>query len=96
MTKLDLIKQKKESILKIAKEYGIFNIRIFGSVARKEETSKSDIDFLIDLEPGRSAFDMGGFLIDMQDMLHCRVDLVTEKGMNPRIKAYILKDVVNL
>ena len=96
MAKLDQIRLKKESIVNIAKKYGISNIRIFGSVARKEETSKSDVDFLIDLEPGRSAFDMGGFLIDIQDMLNCRVDLVTEKGINPRIKEYILKDLVNL
>ena len=96
MKKLELVRSKKEKIVDIAATYGISNIRTFGSVARDEDTYASDLDLLIDLAPGRSALELGGFLVDLEELLHCRVDLVTEKGLNPLIKENVLKEVVNL
>ncbi len=61
------------------------NIRVFGSVARGEADSKSDIDLLVDLEPGRSLFDLGGLLMDLQDLLGHKVDVVTERGLRERV-----------
>ena len=96
MTKLESIKSKKEEILKISKIHGAISIRVFGSVARGDENPSSDVDFLVTLEPGRSAFDLGGLLMDLEDLLHCRVDLVTEKGLNPLIKAIVLREAINI
>jgi predicted nucleotidyltransferase len=66
MTPLEKIKAHRQEILDIAKKYGASNIRIFGSVARGEARPDSDYDFLIELEPGRSAFEIGGLLMDLQ------------------------------
>ncbi len=56
----ELLQEKREDILRIATKRGASNVRVFGSVARGEAYSKSDIDLLVDLEPGRSLFDLGG------------------------------------
>ena len=69
---------KKKDILRIAAKHGARNIRIFGSVARGEARSDSDVDFLVDMEPGRTLFDMGGLLMDLRDLLGLEVDVVTE------------------
>lgn len=69
---------------------------MFGSVARGEVFPDSDVDFLVDMEPGRSLFDLGGPLMDLQDLLGCRVDVVTEKGLRPRIRDRVLGEAVLL
>jgi uncharacterized protein len=63
------------------------NVRIFGSVARREANEQSDIDFLVDLEAGRSLFDLGGLLVDLEELLGYPVDIVTEKGLRDRIRS---------
>jgi len=92
----ELLSQKRLDILHLAEKYGAHNVRVFGSVARGEADERSDIDFLVDMEPGRSLFDMGGFLMDLRDLLGCEVDVVTMKGLKPGIRNRILKDVVVL
>lgn len=91
-----LIKQKREEILHIAERYGGRNVRVFGSVARGEADEQSDIDFLVDMEPGRSLLDLGGLLMDLQEALGCNVDIVTERGLKPRIRERVLKEAIEL
>ncbi len=90
----DLLREKREDILRLAKEYGAYNVRIFGSIARGEADEKSDIDLLVDMEEGRTLFDLGGLLMDLQEMLHCKVDVATEKILRDRIKERVLKDAI--
>jgi predicted nucleotidyltransferase len=90
------LQQKRDDILRLAARYGARNVRIFGSVARGEARPDSDIDFLVDLEDGRSLLDLGGLLMDLQDLLHCKVDVVTEKGLRSRIRARVLQEAVSL
>ena len=71
-------------------------MRVFGSVARGESDEKSDIDLLVDMEKGRSLLDMGGLLMDLQDMLGHDVDLVTEHGLRERMRDSVLKDAIPL
>ncbi len=92
----ELLHEKREDILRIATKRGASNIRVFGSVARGEADSKSDIDLLVDLEPGRSLFDLGGLLMDLQDLLGHKVDIVTERGLRERIREHVLKEAVPL
>lgn len=92
----ELIKTKREEILRTATKYGAYNVRVFGSVARGEADEKSDIDLLVDMEPGRSLFDLGGLLTDLEDLLGCNVDVVTEKGLRDRIRERVLKEAVVL
>ncbi len=91
-----LSKEKREEILHIAAKHGAHNVRVFGSVARGEADTESDLDLLVEMEPSRSLLDMGGLLMDLQDLVGCRVDIVTEKGLGERIRDRVLKDAVPL
>jgi hypothetical protein len=92
----ELIKEKREEILGLAAKHGARNVRVFGSVARDEADAESDLDVLVDLEPGRSLLDLGGLLVDLQDLLGREVDVVTEKGLRARIRERVLKEAVTL
>lgn len=96
MDKSDLLREKRAEILCTAAEHGAYNVRIFGSVARGEADDASDLDFLVDMEPGRSLLDLGGLLMDLQDLLGCSVDVVTEKGLRKRIREQVLREAVAL
>ncbi|MFN0123732.1 MAG: nucleotidyltransferase family protein [Blastocatellia bacterium] len=87
---------KREEVLRIAARHGACNVRIFGSVARGEEDQESDLDVLVDMEPGRSLFDLGGFLTELQELFGGRVDVVTEQGLRPRIRERVLREAVPL
>jgi hypothetical protein len=87
-----ILKQKREDILKIASRYGAKKIRIFGSAVRGEDRPDSDVDFLVDLEEGRSLMDLGGLLMDLQKLIGRNVDIVTEKGLHWYIKDQILRE----
>lgn len=92
----ELLEEKREDILRIAAKRGAYNVRVFGSVARGQDDSKSDIDLLVDLEPGRSLFDLGGLLMDLQELLDHKVDVVTERGLRERIRERVLKEAIPL
>ena len=92
----DLIHLKRNEIFEIAGRYGARQIYIFGSVARNEAHPGSDIDFLVELEPGRSLFDLGGMLYDLRELLGVEVDVVTPKGLRPRIKDEVIREAIPL
>jgi len=92
----ELLQEKRGDILRIAAKRGATNLRIFGSVARGEADLESDIDILVDLEPGRSLFDLGGLLMDLQDLLGRKVDVVTERGLRERIREHVLREAIPL
>ena len=88
--------EKREAILATATKYGAYNVRIFGSVARGEADSESDVDFLVEMEAERNLFDLGGLLMELQALLDCPVDIVTEKGLRQRIRDRILSEAIPL
>lgn len=93
MAPLDpILMAKRQEILALAEKRGARNVRIFGSVARGEARADSDIDFLVDLEPGRSVLDLGGLLMDLRSLLGREVDLVTEAGLRSRLRPAILAE----
>jgi uncharacterized protein len=92
----ELLRAKREQILLLAEQHGASNVRIFGSVARGEATGHSDVDVLVDLQPGRSLFDLGAFLEDLKVLLDCPVDVVTERGLRARIRERVLQEAVAL
>lgn len=96
MTIYELLQANRERILQTASQYGAYNVRIFGSVARGEADASSDVDFLVEMEPGRSLFDLGGLLMDLQELLNCKVDIVTEKGLRERIRERVLREAISL
>ena len=88
----EIIADKKEQILTLAAKYGASNVRVFGSVANGTANAGSDIDFLLDMEKGRSLFDMGGLLMDLQELFGRKVDIVTENGLHWYIKNRIISE----
>jgi len=88
-----LLKDKREAIIAIAAKHGAFNVRIFGSVARGEEREDSDIDFLIDYDLSQiTPWFPGGLLIDLEELLECKVDIVTDKGLSHLIRERVLQE----
>ena len=92
MGEFQRVQQKRNEILTVAREHGVLNVRLFGSVVREEETPESDIDFLVDLEPGRTLLDLGGALIKLQELLGRKVDIVTERGLHWYLREQIMKE----
>ncbi|MCK4629185.1 MAG: nucleotidyltransferase family protein [Sedimentisphaerales bacterium] len=92
----ELLAEKRNAILNIATSYGAYNVRIFGSVARGNARADSDIDFLVDLQEGRSLFDLGGLLMDLKTLMNQNVDVITEAGLRPRIREQVLKEAIPL
>ena len=86
--------QLRAEILAAAARHGASNVRVFGSVARGEADAASDVDFLVDFEPGRSLLDLAGLLIDLEDLLGHRVDVVTEPDLKARIRQRVLAEAV--
>lgn len=89
MYTLEKLRRHRDSIHAIGKRYGVRSIQLFGSVVRGEASPRSDIDFLVDIEPGRSLMDQAGFMLDVEELLGCPVDVVVEGGINPRLKERI-------
>jgi hypothetical protein len=91
-----LLKEKRQEILDVAARHGARNIRVFGSVARGEADEQSDIDFLVDLEQGRTLLDLGGLLMDLQRLLGRKVDVATSDLLRQRIRHRVLAEAVPL
>ena len=83
-TTLTELREKRSEIIELARARGASHVRVFGSVARGEAGEGSDVDFIVDLEPGRSLFDLGGLLMDLRDLLERDVDVVSERGLRPQ------------
>jgi hypothetical protein len=86
------IEDRRHEILRIAAAYGAHNIRVFGSVARGEDREESDFDLLVEMEPERSLLDLVALEQDLEDLLHRKVDVLTDPCVHPAIRPHILAD----
>jgi len=89
-----LLREKRAEILRVASRHGASDVRVFGSVARGEADRESDIDFLVELDAGRSLLDLGGLQMELESLLGRRVDVVTERGLKARIRERVLREAV--
>lgn len=96
MMKDRLLQRHRAAIHRLAEKHGVRNIRVFGSVARGDAEAKSDVDLLVELEPGRNLLDLGGLQMDLESLLQCPVDVVTERGLRDRLRAHVLKEAIPL
>ncbi|MBZ0169773.1 nucleotidyltransferase [Candidatus Methylomirabilis lanthanidiphila] len=92
MTLEQLLKDERDAILRIAVRHGAYNIRVFGSAARGEALEDSDIDLLVEFEPGRSLLDHTALVLELEELLGRKVDVVTEKGLYWLLRRRILKE----
>ena len=88
----ELLKVKLDEILRIAAKHGARNVRLFGSAVRGEATEDSDVDFLVEMEPGRSLLDVVELRNDLIDLLGREVDVVTESGLYWLLRRKILQE----
>ncbi|MGH9328022.1 MAG: nucleotidyltransferase family protein [Terriglobia bacterium] len=92
----ELIRSKRDEIQRIAEKHGAFHIRIFGSVARGEARSDSDIDFLVEVGPDTSSWFPAGLVLDLEDLLGRRVEVIAERALRPDLRDHVLREATPL
>jgi predicted nucleotidyltransferase len=96
MTIDQLLREKRDEIQSTAAKHGARNVRVFGSVARGEARADSDIDLLVDTGPETSSWFPAGLVLDLEQILGCKVEVVTEKGLNPYLRDRVLQEAIPL
>lgn len=91
---LEQVRQRRSDIEQLARQHGAYNVRVFGSVARGEAGPDSDLDVLVKFEAGRSLLDLVGIQQDLEELLGCKVDVVSERAL--RSEDEILREAVAL
>ncbi|MBI4497877.1 MAG: nucleotidyltransferase family protein [Chloroflexi bacterium] len=91
-----IVKARREDILRIAASHGARTVYVFGSLARGQARPDSDLDILVELDPGRSLLDIVAIKQDLEDLLGREVDVVTEAALSPYIREQVLKEAVRL
>ena len=92
MSNEKLLKEKRNAVLAIAAKHGAQNLRLFGSVARGDFDSESDIDLLVKMDEGRSLLDLSALTLDLRELLGVKVDVVSEDGLYWLLRRRILKE----
>lgn len=92
----EIVKGKRDEILRAAAKRGAYNVRVFGSVARGEAGPDSDVDFLVEMEPQRSLMDLAGLMGDLEDLLGRKIDVVDTGGLHWYIRDRVLAEAVPL
>ena len=85
-----LIETHRAELLALASKRGVTRVRVFGSMSRGDNNDNSDVDLLVSLAPGTSALALGGLLLDAQDLLGRRVDVVTEASLHPALRDRVM------
>jgi len=91
-----LIETHRAALRALALRRGVTGVRVFGSMSRGDATDDSDVDLLVTLGPGTSALALGGLLVDAQELLGRRVDVVTEASLHPALRDRVIADAVPL
>lgn len=87
-----MIEKNRAEILALAERHGITNVRVFGAMARGDADDASDVDLLVSLPPEKTGLALGALLMDVQDLLQRRVDVVTEKSLHPALRERVLTE----
>lgn len=90
------VQARRSELMDVVRKHGGANVRLFGSQARGDSQPDSDLDLLLNLEPGRSLFDLIDIKLELQKLLGCKVDVVTEDGLRPEARERILGEAVPL
>lgn len=93
---LETLRAQRAAILALARKHGAYDVRVFGSVARGDSAPGSDVDFLVRFEVGSSIFDQVGLWLDLQTLLGCEVDLLTDHPNAGSVTAAVRSEAVAL
>ena len=93
---LDLVRTKREQILRLARRHGVTEVRVFGSMARGNAGPQSDVDLLVDVGPDPSPWFPGGLVAELEELLGRRVQVVTERGLDDLLRDRVLEEAVPL
>jgi uncharacterized protein len=96
LVSLNELRSQRSEILSLAAHHGARNVRVFGSLVRGDERADSDIDFLVEVEPGRSLLDVIGLEQDLSELLGRKVEVLTDAGLSPYLQQQILSDAATL
>ena len=96
LPELERVRRRRDEIVEVLAAHGLTNAGVFGSVARGEETSASDIDILVDIAPGTTLLTIIGAQIELENLLGRPVDLVPRDGLKPDVAPAVARDVVSL
>ncbi len=91
-----VVRRNRDAILRVVRKHGGRTVRIFGSLARGDAGEDSDIDFLVDMKPGRGLFEQAAMLLELEEILGRSVDVVTPEGLRERIRERVLREAVPL
>jgi uncharacterized protein len=93
---IDRLRVRRQEILGCARRHGARNVRVFGSAARREVAAGSDVDLLVEMEPGRSLLDLVSLWQDLESLLGTQVDVLSDRGVSPHLRERILAEAVPL
>jgi len=93
---IEKLRQEREAIITIASHHHAENVRLFGSVARGEDRPDSDIDFLVDFQPGSTLFDHVALIEELATKLNRKVDVVSSRSLNKHLSERVLQEAVML
>lgn len=96
MNVTDLLRKKRDEILQIAARHGARNVRVFGSAVRGEADAASDIDLLVTLEPGTTLLDHAALILELEDLLGCKVDVASDRDLRPRVQERVMSEAMPL
>lgn len=96
MVSMSTVRGNRDTILRIAGQHGARRVRVFGSVAGGSQSERGDLDLLVAFEPDRSLLDHVALIQDLEEALGCRVDVVSERALHPRIRDQVLAEAVAL
>ena len=92
----ELLQSKRKKILQIAARHGAHKVRVFGSVARGMARRGSDVDFLVEMDEGRSLLDHAALVLDLERLLKRPVDVASERGLRQPFRKEVLRDAIAL
>lgn len=96
MLKDAVLNERRDQILAIADKHGARNVRIFGSIARGDSRQESDVDILVQMQQGRTFLDLVALWQELEELLGCKVDVISEEGISPYLRDRILAEAVPL